>query len=281
MRLPDFLVDSRFNVLRRDMGAPLADTFRVQELHTPIVLPPLEDRLAGDGVDVSAEDIVALKDGTLSYKNHRVLVYIRDVSDYGGRGDLPKFHVAHCRTLENMKMNNRWSRYVVANRDDGLFSLNIASQAGRAKMVGLAVCQNCLGTLGWEGFSRQTTAAEKTNRVKNFRLKDFFTKYPRDLLAVVPDHSSDSAPLNAYPSNWLAVSVLQKQRSNFQCVECQRILLGVDSRFLHVHHLNGQKNDCSESNLAVLCIRCHARSPMHSHMRALPEYEEFNRLFPE
>ena len=50
------------------------------------------------------------------------------------------------------------------------------------------------------------------------------------------------------------------------------------SRYLHVHHKNGQKNECEEINLEALCIRCHAEEAMHSHMKSHPDYQEYARL---
>jgi len=51
--------------------------------------------------------------------------------------------------------------------------------------------------------------------------------------------------------------------SLYRCVTCSIVLVQAESRFLHVHHRNGQKHDNADTNLKVLCIACHAEEPMH------------------
>jgi hypothetical protein len=47
-----------------------------------------------------------------------------------------------------------------------------------------------------------------------------------------------------------------------------------------VHHISSNKFDCRPENLRCLCIRCHANQPNHGQLRLLPEYKEFELLFP-
>jgi 5-methylcytosine-specific restriction endonuclease McrA len=88
-------------------------------------------------------------------------------------------------------------------------------------------------------------------------------------------HSSDTAPLNVYSQDWNEISERTKRQRGYRCAKCNTVLGQSDSKFLHVHHRNGQKHDNRESNLEVLCIGCHAEEPMHGHMRALREYQEY------
>src|SRR5262249_15899590 len=120
MKLPDFTHDLSLNALRRAMGATAPGGFSPS--YRPSLLTQDElDQLAGGGIDVTFDEITKLEDGTLGYKDSRVLVYIRDVSTYGGDFTLPRFHVAYCRTLDEMRAARRFERYVVATRDDGQF----------------------------------------------------------------------------------------------------------------------------------------------------------------
>jgi hypothetical protein len=45
----------------------------------------LERLTSQDGLDISLDDLKVLEDGTLAYKDSRVLLYIRDVPIYGDR----------------------------------------------------------------------------------------------------------------------------------------------------------------------------------------------------
>ena len=273
--LPNFLHWGNFNALRQEMGAPLAGSFRAKSTYKPIELPVVE-RLMDSGIDVKFEDIDVLKDGTLSYKNYRVLLYIRDVANYGVRKEMPRYHLAYCSVLETMRRNQRFGKYVVANRDDGLFPVNIIESVTEAKLLELNVCQVCLDHIGWKGFQMTKMSREvRGEHVRNFQLKEFFHVYPRDLLSVKPPHTSDTAPLNNYTEDWDDISARIKRQRGFVCNKCAIQLNSRHSQYMHVHHRNGLKYDNSESNLELLCIECHAEEPMHGQIKHFSQYEEF------
>ncbi|GAB2870655.1 hypothetical protein GCM10027093_02940 [Paraburkholderia jirisanensis] len=274
IKLPDFLIWSAFNGLRHRMGAPLIDRFGAEHIVTEIDLP-LIDRLQGAGIDVTADQIQVLEDGTLAYKGYRVLVYIRDIPSIGTRGSMPKYHFAHCRTLQTMYRNHRSDRYVVAISDTGMFKVNVLDSGVASESVRLDVCQNCLAHIRWKGFDMQTARPSRISIVNQFNLSEFFSKYPKDLLSTVPKHMSDTAPLNTYTDDWSDVSARTRSQRGFKCGKCSIVLAGAQSKYLHVHHRNGQKHDNSDGNLEVLCIGCHANEPLHVHMKGLPEYRDF------
>jgi len=277
MKLPNFLFNGPLNALRSEMGAPLSNSFKAQGVVKLIDLPMVEV-LRTAGLEVNFEDVKRLKDGTLGYKGHRVLLYIRDVQSYGDRATLPKFHVAYCKTLESMRAANRFQRYVVANRDDGLFEVNLLHEARQKRPVALAVCQFCLGMLGWNGFPQGGSSTERAQHVKAFSLADFFKRYSSDLVSIRPDHTSNTAPINEYTADWPDVSERVKHQRNYGCEGCGRRLTLRLGRYLHVHHSNGLKYDNSDGNLVVLCIRCHAEQPLHGHLKALQDYHDFLSL---
>jgi hypothetical protein len=275
MRLPDFKADVRLNGLRFRMGAPLTTNFKVEQTR-PGIEPEELAKLGREGLDVSMDDIQVQGDGTLTYKNVRVVVYIRDVSVVRHKqfDNLPRYHVAYCRTLEQMRENNRWLRYVVANREDGHFHINmVGSGPVRASVEQLSVCQNCLERLQYQGFSIALLPQARRTRVVGFALRGFFEQYPKSLLAVRPLHDSADAPLNDYPDDWGEVSERYKRERSYKCEQCG--LRPVEQHFVHVHHRNGQKNDCDKRNLMCLCLGCHAAEPLHSHMKATPDYLGF------
>lgn len=78
--------------------------------------------------------------GLISYHGRRVLLYIRD---HSGRYDAAivdgekgkRFHIARCRTLDEMRHKNRFERYHATNRIDGLFEIDDGS--GRSRDVDL------------------------------------------------------------------------------------------------------------------------------------------------
>jgi len=79
VKLPDFRSDVRLNDLRTRMGAPLTQKFRTES--TGKSIDPAElAALGNEGLDVSVDQIRVERDGTLSFRDVRVVVYIRDTS---------------------------------------------------------------------------------------------------------------------------------------------------------------------------------------------------------
>lgn len=275
-KLINFFEMPHLNQLRYEMGAPLAKNFKAT---MEITLLDEESilRLGVEGIDVSFEEIKPQKDKTLGYKGQRVLVYIRDVNNYRDRSEikLPKFHISYCKTLEKMRSDGRWERYVVANKDDGYFSVRINNSDPEFKK--LNVCQPCLENLGWNNFSIfRMPSKDKQLIISQFLIPEFFKKFPKSLFSVAPTYTSDTAPINDYSHNWPEISEKLKEERDYMCDNptC-RIQLRNDRKFLHVHHINGLKHDNSKSNLQVLCIRCHANEPHHSHLKLGVYFNEF------
>jgi hypothetical protein len=243
------------------------------------------EQLSRSGIEIPLDQVRILEDGTLAYKNSRVILYIRDVAQYRNTGfkqdELPRFHVSDCKKLQEMRANKRFERYVVATREDGSFELNISikgNQGFERRTERLNVCQFCLGKLGWQGFDSSLPQPQRRTIVSGFTLNDFFKTYGKTLIINEPTHTSNTAPLNAYTSDFKILGDQIKRDRNHRCDQC-KIDLSNHLQFLHAHHINGQKSDNSPSNIKVVCIGCHAEEYMHSHLKALDEYKNFMRIF--
>jgi hypothetical protein len=285
VKLPNFHTFPELDSLRRRMGiAP--DIYGSLE----VVVDPgrlsedeLERLTSPDGLDIgSLNEIRVLEDGTLAFKNSRILLYIRDHTAYSGRSIDPKFHVANCETLKEMTRKARAARYVIATRVDGTFRLNIIDGNHKTETLRkLAVCQNCLDFLKFDGFAMTSPKPSRMSIVTAFTLDRFFEKYARSLHIVRPEHDSDSAPLNDYTQDFSAKSNAIRAAANWTCQNprCRVVLASREHRrFLHVHHLNSIKSDDGPHNHRVLCIGCHADEPNHGHMKRLPDYRAFTLL---
>jgi hypothetical protein len=277
MKLPNFYHFEPLNLLKERMGLAREDlgTLDVQVDAARLTAAELERLTSQDGLDISLNDLRVLKDGTLAFKDSRVLLYIRDVSVMGDREPEPRYHLANCSTLRQMRERKRFNRYVVSTRLDGVFNLNIIrGQSSTRKLVSLSVCQNCLQFLVLDGFRIEWAAAKRMRAVRAFSLDRFFEEYPKSLHHETPKYNSDNAPLNNYTSDFGFISGRMKETRQYKCEDC-----GFDcsrkglQKFLHAHHKDGDKsNNCSE-NIRVLCLECHAEE--HDHMRGLPELREF------
>lgn len=223
------------------------------------------------GVDIDVGDIELSPDtGLLSYKGSQVVLYIPDhsfkVEDAlidGGKGN--RFHVADCKTLDQMKQRRRFDRYRVTNNLTGFFDISGTHQEKNEVIQGktkLNVCKNCLNMLNYKGAS-QLKASGRSQLVNEFSLEEFFSTYssffkklPKQLAAKIK---------HGYTDDWAKISSQKRAEKNHTCQSC-RVELSENKGLLHVHHMNGDKTDNSNQNLMVLCSDCHRKEPFHGHM---------------
>jgi hypothetical protein len=281
MKLPDFLADAQLDALRAKIGAPIrlyaptlsSDTLTVAEI----------DALAREGLDIPLQDVTILDDGTLVYKNRRVVLYIRDVKQYRKTEveEFPRFHVSNCDKLQEMRSNNRFERYVVATRETGVFQINLKrynSGTFEKSERGLNVCQLCLSKLNWDGFKQiGNDRSRRRDFVTNFKLAKFFEVYPQNIMTHEPRHDAISAPVNDYGPEFRLVADRLKRERGYRCDECGADLSKL-RRFLHAHHKNGQQHDSSDANIAILCVIDHAKQYNHGHVKHTADYKEYCRL---
>jgi hypothetical protein len=283
MKLPDFEADIELNALRATMGAGLRD-YTAAPSSNVLTIEEIE-RLAGEGIEIPLDEVRVLNDGTHVYKGRRVIVYIRDVAEYGARtATLPKYHLAMCDTLHKMMEEGRYKkRYVVATRDDGKFSIQrIRGEAVTKSDEPLDVCQKCLDELKYRSFSRRLASSERTAAVQHFSLKNFFEEFGRSCVWAMPRFDAVHAPTNIYSHQFYWIARNLKENRGYRC---EQIGCGIDlshpsnRKFLHAHHMDADKSDNHPSNIKLLCIRCHASEFQHSHVRESPDYARFCRKF--
>jgi hypothetical protein len=215
-----------------------------------------------------------------------VIVYIRDVAEYGARISMPKYHLAMCDTLNKMIEEGRYKkRYVVATRDDGRFSIQrIRGDISVKTDEPLNVCQQCLDELKYKSFSLRMAQIARAAAVREFSLKGFFEEFGKSCVWAMPKFDAVHAPANIYSPQFYRISKAIKQKRGYRCeqIDC-RIDLSEpkNQRFLHAHHIDADKSDSHSSNLKLLCIRCHALEFQHGHLKESPDYSLFCVKFPK
>lgn len=280
MKLPNFYGFVPLNAIRVKMGIPsdcrapplpqVVSNGRLTALELEIIASP-------KGLDISADKLIVLPDGTLAYKNSRVILYIRDVIAFGNRITQPRFHLADCETLQKMKRGGKFDKYVVSTSTNGQFDLNIIN-AGvpRAELTDLSVCQHCLKLLRFEGFEMSWLQSKRIDFVSQFKIERFFEQFPKSLHMHTPTYNSDNAPVNIYPDDFNAISQKVRSDSGWCCQQCGNDLSAQNERkWLHAHHKNSLKHDNKRENLEALCIGCHAEKPNHGHIKSSLEYSEY------
>ncbi|SHK19614.1 hypothetical protein SAMN05444159_2673 [Bradyrhizobium lablabi] len=283
MKLTDFYKFAPLNDLRARMGIPsdVYGTLTITISAAKLTPDELDRLYEGDGLEVGFDEINIHDDGTLIYKNARVLLYIRDVHQYQEQVSLPKYHLAHCPVLKNMSEIGRSHRYLISARVDGIFRLNVfRGDRMKTQNQTLNVCQHCLSTLEFNGFKNNLTRPERTLHVNAFTPANFFEQYPR-LLDGTGYGGGDVTPINAYPADFARISTLVRTVAGWRCQEatckydCSSPAL---RQYLHVHHLNGNRADSGRKNLKAVCVECHAKQPKHSHVKNTPQYQAFMRI---
>lgn len=286
MRLPDFVHFELLNRLKQQMGISADEFGSFAVTITPGGLT-IEERArlgSGDGIEVSWDDLTVLANGTLAYKDSRVLLYIRDVTYFGDDFSEPRYHVATCRTIESMHSQRRIERYVIATEPNGVFRMNILTGGGiRTERKRLRVCQNCLDAISFNGFGLYMQRRQRMQYVNDFTPEQFFAQYPQSPHTRLPSHNSEGAPLNDYTKDFPAISRKLREEAGWRCSAptCRRILAAQAlRRYLQVHHIDGNRWNNDPTNLKVVCIACHAEENHHSHIKASPDYVAYMRIRP-
>ncbi|CAB3834331.1 HNH endonuclease [Achromobacter piechaudii] len=222
------------------------------------------------GIEIDIEDL-EVDDGLLVYKGHHVILYIKDHGMRIGNalGDASKgnrFHVAECETLEKMRTQGRFDRYVVSQGTSGLFQIAGIDPTTRAELKGeakLQVCLHCLKRLNYRS-SLLGNQSQRREIRDQFSLLEFFETYSTRFATLPSDFSAkDNSAL--YSADWREISSSIRSRAEFRCAECS-VSLSAHQGLLHVHHVNGVKNDNRSQNLRPLCKDCHRKQPAHGHI---------------
>ena len=258
MKLLNFLEDDGLNGLRQLMGAPLI-VWKPRGDWAPINIDGI---LESTELVITPRDIEYASDGTLEYNGQKLIVYIRDQEEYF---QPYRFHVADCSTLESMREEGKYDKYVIPTRPDGKFHVNTYrhSKCIKKGVMSLYVCMNCLNKLNFQGTR------------ESFDLKEFFERYGSQITSE-PAETDITAPENKYSPDWPQIRERYKEKVEWRCEKCS-INLRKGKKFLDVHHINGLRNNNGEENLCALCIGCHAEEFQHQHLKSTPRYKEFLR----
>ncbi|MCL1946416.1 MAG: hypothetical protein FWF51_04585 [Chitinivibrionia bacterium] len=224
-------------------------------------------------------DNFVCKDGTFGDDNRKFFIYINSRKDIYS---LPKFHIAKCKTLQDAIKKGNYNKYVYIyyselERKDGRFKVNIIRDDRKVDTVDvkLEVCKNCLSELNYKNYNyKGFWGKEKDNIFNTFSIKEFIELYTKTNIKK-PKYSTDTAPINNYPTNWDDISHEQKKLKKYTCEKCG-INLESHQKFLDVHHKDTMKYNNFPENLEVLCLGCHIKE--HPWMKNDIRYADFKEL---
>ena len=201
-------------------------------------------------------------------------MYIRDQEYYPAypEGEY-KFHMADCNTLDWMRKIDRYDKYVVTHNTDGMFTVNkIQGEKILQEMIDIEmrVCKNCLRRITYKGYP-----INKEKIYREFDIKGYFDIYSTEIRDL-PKHTEHTAPIDKYSDHMSEISKRFREEAEWRCNKCNYDCSHVDMRkFLHAHHIDGNKGNNSWSNLEALCILCHSLVPGHDWLKNNPDYNQF------
>ncbi len=232
--------------------------------------------LATTGIEVDIADLTVDDNGIFMYEGQRVFLYIKDTMDTKDTvlnypQDTKKYHFSNCDTLQKMKKNKRFERYVAIKRYDGLFPVNTQNdrfnptQFEENVEAPLNVCKVCLRNINYQNYAH-CNQKDKQQIFKAFNISEFFETYEATTHIAMPKYTADTAPISQYSKDWSSVSSDFREKKRWECEQC-KVNLSKYKNLLHTHHINGRKEDNRYINLKCLCAICHSQEPNHEHMK--------------
>lgn len=189
------------------------------------VLKLLRAELA-EGKEIPLSEVKVSFGGLLTYQGEQVVLYIKDTRQerytlLHDREAARRFHIAECRTLDRMRHEGRFERYVVTTSRNGLFLVEATDHlTGSVEELEapLGVCRNCLSELDWKRYGDLSSNVKKLIW-NEFSLDDFFAEFAT-FFRSRPVHSDKTAPRGGYAKNWSRLSEAFRAERNWRCEEC-------------------------------------------------------------
>lgn len=173
----------------------------------------------------------------------------------------PRYHITgDCSTIETMKRNNRYDRYVFDPNIEEKFEVFGYKRRSKwwgqgkpeiVKDVELGVCYNCLKRAKYKNIGREST----TDLKKNFNVEKWFKDNVQEKF-LKPKFSYKNYPDPIYNRDFYTKSSDLKFRRNWTCENCG--LEGIShKRLIHCDHIDGNPGNNNSSNLRLVCVDCH------------------------
>lgn len=270
MKLPNFIKNNVFKEIRRNLnineGYVASCDFNINFNQLNLKLAEFEVLEHGKGLEISLHNLDAGIDNTISYDDHNVIVYIRDQYAYKSKY---KYHVSWCKTLRDMRDNNKLNRYIISRRTDGLFNVNILDAVNHQLLKQdvleeLQICKYCLGEINYKGY-KYKKAYEKNKIYESFSLEEFLKEYDTKFNQL-PKNTDATAPINEYTEDWDQISRRFRSLKKWTCEECGKDCR-LDKSELDTHHIDSNKYNNDYSNLKALCKDCHGSQYNHKHYK--------------
>lgn len=156
-------------------------------------------------------------------------------------GTYPALHIYNCDTTEDLSRKMR----VTLSSHNTFYSRD----QRKTITITLEICKKCVRNLrskyhlklGTNTFNNFVLALEESERTKQ----------------KITDN-------RGYILNWQQVSYCYRDSKRFTCEKCSfSITEEKEKKFLHTHHISGDKINNQRNNLQCLCVKCHSEVDDH------------------
>ena len=219
------------------------------------------------------------EDDILKSGNTSVALYIkwsRMINSSTATNGLPRLHLVNCSKLREMREAGRINRYVATSEIHGVYDL-LGGSGKNPFQRSLMVCQACLTSIRREHPNAPSNFGlfKPSNEID---LKGWFSLSP----GAIPHANLFSTPTlvssGGYTADWSRISQEKRTSAGWKCSGC-KLDLSNRKDLLDTHHVDGNPQNNTASNLTVLCRVCHSNQPMHQHMRESSEWKgQYNTI---
>ena len=206
-------------------------------------------KVSGTGFQVIRKDLTQEDQaGNISYREdgiyltvngqeYKGYIYLKFKRIYQGQFTPPKFHITKCITLETAIQNGDFlNRYYWHNSNT--VSIEEKPSGIIHKDINLELCGNC----------RSCNSPSST--------EEFYSELEEDNEDLNPQQNIE-VDIFGYVREWQKISQNYKIKKDYTCEKCNIQMTGIDKRYIHTDHKNGNKTRNVESNFECLCILCH------------------------
>ena len=177
-------------------------------------------------------DGIYLRVNEVEYKGY---IYLKKKVQVGKWGP-PAYHIKKCKKLQDeIDTGGVHDRYYWHNSNvvdiisvpDGAIHKNLV-----LKICGF--CSHFSNTSDTQEFYDELLENDELNQDQNIEVDIF-----------------------GYVREWQRISQQYKTKKDYTCEQCNIQMSGIDKRYIHTDHKNGDKTRNVESNFECLCILCH------------------------
>ena len=220
---------------------------------------------------IKDEDVLRLDDTP-------IVLYIkwsRMINETLKISSLPRLHLINCSKIKEMRSAGRISRYVATSEASGMYDLLCCNNKDIIKRP-LLVCQACLATIRKE-YPNAISDLALDKPSYQIDMNGWFSISNKEIPGKNLFSDASMVTQGGYTSDWNEVSNKKRTMADWKCSDC-KVNLYSKRELLDTHHIDGNPQNNSDYNLAVLCRVCHSNQPMHSHMKDSKDWNYHNKI---